>query len=295
VLVVPKNSLLANRRAQVLAPSIALDRHVGILDLMTLYAAGDLRASRRRFMYTVLARAHGKSKADVRPSNRGGGRAVEKRHEESVQPGRGGHPRWPAAVALLIVGALYSVISGPLTFGPRAFLLALVSVLLVPLATAHQQGRHRLARLLGLGLVGLVTVAVVVSVFLLISSPLSGQTPAQKLLQDAVLLWLINVVTFAVWYWEIDGGGPAQRRREGHVSEDFLFPQMNFDYKSARTWSPGFLDYLFLAFNTSTAFSPTDTAVLSRRAKVLMMVQALLSLVILAVLVSRAINTLATA
>jgi uncharacterized membrane protein len=70
---------------------------------------------------------------------------------------------------------------------------------------------------------------------------------------------------------------------------------MNLGDKPARGWSPGFLDYLFLAFNTSTAFSPTDTAVLSRRAKVLMMVQALLSLVILAVLVSRAINTLATA
>ncbi len=213
----------------------------------------------------------------------------------AVQAGRGGHPRWPAAVALLIVGALYAVISDALTFGPRAFLLALVSVLLVPLVTAHQQGRYRLARLLGLALITLVTVAVVVSVFLLISSSLGGQTPPQTLLQDAALLWVINVVTFAVWYWEIDGGGPAQRLREGHVSEDFFFPQMNLGDKSARAWSPGFLDYLFLAFNTSSAFSPTDTAFLSRRAKVLMMVQALLSLVILAVLVGRAINTLAAA
>ena len=215
------------------------------------------------------------------------------RHEKSPRPGQDVHPRWPAAVALLIVGALYAVISGTLTFGPRAFLLALVSVLLVPLLSAHQQGRHRLARLLGLSLVSFVTV--VVSVFLLISSSLGGQTPAPALLGDAALLWVINVVTFAVWYWEIDGGGPAPLRREGHVSQDFLFPQMNFDDKTSRAWSPGFLDYLFLAFNTSTAFSPTDTAVLSQRAKVLMMVQALLSLLILAVLVSRAVNTLATA
>ena len=100
-------------------------------------------------------------------------------------------------------------------------------------------------------------------------------------------------MTFTVWYWEIDGGGPAQRRQEEHHSEDFLFPQMNLDDKTSRTWSPSILDYLFLAFNTSTAFSPTDTAFLSRRAKLLMMVQALLSLVILAVLVSRAINALA--
>jgi uncharacterized membrane protein len=218
-----------------------------------------------------------------------------RRHPEGTRPGRTGIPRWPAAVALLIVGALYAVISGALTFGPRAFLLGLVVVLLVPLMSAHQQGRHRLARWLGLGLVSLVTVAVVVSVFLLVSPPLSGQTPAPTLLQDAALLWVINVVTFAVWYWEIDGGGPAQRRREEHHSEDFLFPQMNFDGKTTRDWSPGLLDYLFLAFNTSTAFSPTDTSVLSQRAKVLMMVQAMLSLLILAVLVGRAINTLAAA
>jgi hypothetical protein len=217
------------------------------------------------------------------------------RHPEGTRAGRGRRSRWPAAVALLIVGALYAVISGALTFGPRAFLLALVSVLLVPLMSAHQQGRHRLARWLGLGLVSLVTVAVVASVFLLISSPLGGETPAPALLRDAALLWVINVVTFAVWYWEIDGGGPARRYREGHHSEDFLFPQMNLEDKAARDWSPGFLDYLFLAFNTSTAFSPTDTAVLSWRAKVLMMVQALLSLLILAVLVSRAINALAGA
>jgi uncharacterized membrane protein len=215
--------------------------------------------------------------------------------QERQRHERAGRPRWPAAVALLIVGALYAVISGSLTFGPRAFLLALVSVLLVPLMSAHQQGRHRLARWLGLGLVGIVTAAVVVSVFLLISSPLSGETSAPALLQDAALLWVINVVTFAVWYWEIGRGGPAQRLREAHTSEDFLFPQMNLGDKAARSWSPGFLDYLFLAFNTSTAFSPTDTAVLSRRAKVLMMVQALLSLLILAVLVSRAINALAGA
>jgi hypothetical protein len=82
-------------------------------------------------------------------------------------------------------------------------------------------------------------------------------------------------------------------RLGGNRSEDFLFPQTNLGDKAARAWSPGFVDYLFLAFNTSTAFSPTDTAFLSRRTKVLMMVQALLSLVILAVLVGRAINALA--
>jgi hypothetical protein len=216
------------------------------------------------------------------------------RHREGNRPGRSSLPRWPAAVALLAIGALYSVLSDSLTLGPRAFLLGLVAVLLVPLLSAHLRGSHRLARGFGFGVIGLVTVAVVASVFLLVSSSLNGGTSAPTLLQDAALLWVINVVTFAVWYWEIDSGGPA-RRREEHHSEDFLFPQMNLGDKSARDWSPGFLDYLFLAFNTSTAFSPTDTAFLSWRAKVLMMVQALASLLILAVLVSRAINALAAA
>ena len=216
------------------------------------------------------------------------------RHREGARPERSGLPRWPAAVALLVVGALYAVLSDGLTLGPRAFLLGIVAVLLVPLLTAHLRGSHRLARGFGFGVIGLVTLAVVASVFLLVSSSLGGATSAPALLRDAALLWVINVATFAVWYWEIDGGGPAKRHREGHVSGDFLFPQMNLD-KTARAWSPGFLDYLFLAFNTSTAFSPTDTAFLSRRAKVLLMVQALLSLLILAVLVSRAVNALAAA
>jgi hypothetical protein len=217
------------------------------------------------------------------------------RYRNGARPSQSGLPRWPAAVALLTVGALYAVLSDGLTLGPRAFLLGLVAVLLVPLLSAHLRGSHRLARGFGFGVIGLVTVAVVGSTFLLVSSSLGSGTSAPALLRDAALLWIINVVTFAVWYWEIDGGGPAQRRREGHVSQDFLFPQMNLGDKFARDWSPGFLDYLFLAFNTSTAFSPTDTAFLGRWAKVLMMVQALLSLLILAVLVSRAINTLAAA
>jgi hypothetical protein len=218
----------------------------------------------------------------------------EGRHNGEVdQLGRTGVPRWPAAVALLAVGALYAVLSEDLSIGPRLFLLAFVAVLLVPLTTAHLRGSHLLARRISLGVIGFVTVAVVVSTVLLVLSALSAGTSAPALLRDAALLWIINVATFAAWYWETDGGGPARRHREGHRSEDFLFPQMNLGGGVARGWSPGFLDYVFLAFNTSTAFSPTDTAVLSRRAKVLTMLQALLSLVILAVLVSRAINALA--
>jgi uncharacterized membrane protein len=117
--------------------------------------------------------------------------------------------------------------------------------------------------------------------------------PARVLLQGAALIWVANVLTFAVWYWEIDGGGPARRHRAAHEPTDFLFPQVAAaDPELAKGWSPRFVDYVFLAFNTSTAFSPTDTLVLSRRAKALMMIQSLISLLVIAVLAARAINTL---
>jgi uncharacterized membrane protein len=138
-----------------------------------------------------------------------------------------------------------------------------------------------------------VTASVVLRVFFLVTT-LSGRgESALSVLIDAALIWVSTVVTFAVWYWEIDGGGPAERAMDTYVSEDFLFPQIaQQDGKRAIGWAPNFLDYLFLAFNTSTAFSPTDTPVLSRRAKILTVVQSLLSLVVLFVLVGWAVNTL---
>jgi hypothetical protein len=185
------------------------------------------------------------------------------------------------------------VISDGLTLGPRAYLLGLVAVLLVPSLTAHLRGSHRLARVFSFGVIGLVTLAVVASVFLLVSSSLGRGTSAPALLRDAALLWVINVATFAVWYWEIDGGGPARRHREGHVSEDFLFPQMNFKDKPARAWSPGFLDYLFLALNTSTARISSESSACTIIRTFARRLRKAVSVGLKAVLVSRAINALA--
>jgi uncharacterized membrane protein len=103
---------------------------------------------------------------------------------------------------------------------------------------------------------------------------------------------------FASWYWRLDAGGPRERERRGvHTDGAFLFPQMTLDQQAKREmgedrWSPGFVDYLFLAFNISTAFSPTDSPVLSRWAKSLMMVQALISLTTVALLAARAVSIL---
>jgi len=165
--------------------------------------------------------------------------------------------------------------------------------LLVPLWLTRVRGLHHITRILALILFGVMTVAVIASAILLVALlPQGGVTPLH-LLRYAGLIWVANIVTFALWYWEIDGGGPAKRHPGRHASTDFAFPQQQQDDDGlVEGWSPTFLDYLFLAFNTSTAFSPTDTLVLSRQAKVLMMLQSAISLLVLAILAARAINTL---
>lgn len=201
--------------------------------------------------------------------------------------------RWPAAVAILSVGASYIALSGYVTFGPRVWLPGFMAVLLVPLLIAHARGNYRLARGIGFLLLFVTTGSVIIRVFFLVITLSERGASALSVLVDSVLIWVSTVVTFAVWYWEIDGGGPAERRLDAHASEDFLFPQIaQQDGKRAVDWAPGFLDYLFLAFNTSAAFSPTDTPVLSRRAKILTMVQSVLSLILIIVLVGWAINVL---
>lgn len=204
-----------------------------------------------------------------------------------------GVPRWPATVALLAVGGLLALVSDRLTVGPSWLPLVVVIVLAVPLTFASRRGHHVWRRRMAFVGLGTITLAVATSAALLVNQLVNGVVDAPLLLFGAALIWVANCGTFAVWYWEIDGGGPSKRRRDGHVSTDFLFPQLQVgDGTSSGGWWPGFVDYLFVAWNASTAFSPTDTLILSQRAKVLMMIQTLLSLVTIAVLAARAINTI---
>ena len=207
-------------------------------------------------------------------------------------------PRWPAVIAVLSVGGLYLALPSDLTVGPFWLFPAVIGVLIVPTVVSHRTGRHHIDRILGFIITSLVTIVMVVSVFLLISAlPLHKQSPP-ALLRSAALLWLTNILVFALWYWRLDAGGPHGRdARPGHFEGAFLFPQMTMPTQvkvaaGQRLWSPNFLDYLFLAFNTSTAFSPTDTAPLARWGKILMMVQSVISLTVLALLAARAVNIL---
>src|ERR687889_902714 len=172
---------------------------------------------------------------------------------EGIARTRRGVRRWPAAAALLTVGVSYIALSGYVTFGPRVWLPGFMSVLLVPLLVAHAKGHYRLARRIGFVLLVVTTASVVLRVFFLISTISARGASASSVLVDAILIWVSTVVTFAVWYWEIDGGGPSERTAGTHTSEDFLFPQMDRnDGERAIGWSPGFLDYLFVAFTTSS-------------------------------------------
>ena len=202
-------------------------------------------------------------------------------------------PRWPAVLAILATGGLYFVIPAALRFGQEWLLLAIVSVLLVPTILTYRTGRVRMNRIFAHMVLGTLTVSMIWSLSLLIRRLPSHADSPQELLRAAASLWVANVLVFASWYWRLDAGGPHQRDlREKHTDGAFLFPQMVISGKQARNWRPGFVDYLFLAFNTSTAFSPTDVPVLSRWAKIMMMVQASISLVTVALLAARAVNIL---
>lgn len=207
-------------------------------------------------------------------------------------------PRWPALIAALAVGGLYTALPQYLMIGPRWLYLGLMIVFLIPTVASHYHGRHDLNQIWGLLLCGVVTLELIAALALLISALPTHKESPTALLLSAASLWLTNILIFALWYWRLDAGGPHQRdKTQGHQDGAFLFPQMTMssDIKSSAGetfWSPNFFDYLFLAFNTSTAFSPTDAPVLARWAKLLMMLQSLISLTVIALLAGRAVNIL---
>lgn len=204
-------------------------------------------------------------------------------------------PRWPAAVALIAAGFMYWGLPEELSVGPRWLLLSIILVLLAPLIITHRGGYHRINHILALVTDGILTLFLIGSLIFLVQGLPSHRESPSSLLRSAAGLWLTNILVFALWYWRLDAGGPLARQRAvGPLKSAFLFPQMTRPETESdgAPWNPHFVDYLFLAFNTSTAFSPSDTSVLSRGAKLAMMAQSLISLLILALLAARAVNIL---
>jgi len=115
---------------------------------------------------------------------------------------------------------------------------------------------------------------------------------AEELVADVVLMAITNILIFSIWYWIIDPPGIDETQR---VDEpwDFLFPQRGADLPHYESWAPRYTDYLYLAFTTSFAFSPTDTLPLTRRAKMLMLMQSAISIITLTAIASSAVSLLA--
>jgi uncharacterized membrane protein len=207
-----------------------------------------------------------------------------------------GDPLWPAQAAVAAAIALNLGLSKEVLLGPPWLLPGVELVLLVWLvviaprrATRHARGQRRLA----LALIALVSLANVVTLGLLVHYMVNGgKVGGHALILSGALAWLTNVLLFAVWYWELDRGGPAARFLEPDRLPDFQFPQMENPHLAPERWRPGFVDYLYTSFTNATAFSPTDTMPLTPIAKVLMGTQALAALVTVALVVARAVNIL---
>jgi hypothetical protein len=207
-------------------------------------------------------------------------------------------PRGQAVLAFLAICAIYLALPRNLVVGPIWLLPTLIVVLLVPTVVSHRVGRHSLNRTLGFIINGITTLALIGSVVLLVRGlPAHRESPLQ-LLRSAGLLWLTNVIAFALWYWRLDGGGPTLRAKEKKFgSTSFLFPQMQIPHDERAQfecvrWRPRFIDYLFVAFTQSSTFGPTDAPVLARWAKALAVVQILISLTIVVLLISQAVGVL---
>ena len=209
---------------------------------------------------------------------------------------RNAEPRWPSFVVVLTVGGLYFALHADLIVGPRWLLPSIIAILLLPTVISHHTGWHDLDRFLGFAVTALITIGLIASVVLLVKSLPAHRQSSVALMRSAASLWFTNIFVFALWYWRLDAGGPHGRdSRQTHEDGAFMFPQTTMSPEERRAigqtqWSPRFVDYLFLAFNTSTAFSPTDTPPLTSWAKLLMMAQSITSLTILALLAARAVN-----
>jgi hypothetical protein len=207
-------------------------------------------------------------------------------------------PRGQAVLAFLAICAIYLALPRDLVVGPIWLLPTLIVILLVPTVVSHRVGRQSLNRTLGFVINGITTLALIGSVILLVRALPGHRESPMRLLRSGGLLWLTNVIVFALWYWRLDGGGPTLRQKEKKFgSKSFLFPQMQIphdergEFACAR-WRPRFVDYLFVAFTQSSTFGPTDSPLLARWAKILAMVQILISLTIVVLLISQAVGVL---
>jgi uncharacterized membrane protein len=208
-----------------------------------------------------------------------------------------GEVRWASSGAVLAVMAIQLVLPEWLAVQPRPLMPVVEFALLVCLIALnpHRIERgSRTYRTLGLALILMIGGANAYSAVRLVDGLVTGgdHASAGTLLLTGGAIWLTNVVIFALGYWELDRGGPAARAHGERDVPDFLYVQMQSPELAPPSWEPAFLDYFYLSFTNSTAFSPTDVMPMTGRAKALMLVQSAVSLITVVLVVARAVNIL---
>ena len=203
--------------------------------------------------------------------------------------------RLPASIAVLALAALYLLLPEALSLGSGVIFPIVAVLCIVPLTIADAMGRsHPALRWLALTLLGFTVAVNAASLILLIRELLSNNSTmsGRQLLAGALIVWLSNLIAFALWFWELDRGGPRRRELDGGDTPDFLFPQMTDGKELMPGWQPAFSDYLYTSSTNATAFSPTDTMPISGWAKLLMSAQSLSSFVLVVLVTARAVNIL---
>jgi len=206
--------------------------------------------------------------------------------------------RWPVALAVLAVTLLLALLPDRVRVLPVSALYILGIVLVLPMVAVVLSRANRrwlrIERLITLVFSVAAACGMIADLTLLIAEMLrrSGEISGIQLLTSSVAMWILNVITFSLLYWQMDRGGPEARANDASPRPDWLFPQEGAPQDVPPDWRPTFVDYLFLGFSTATAFSTTDLMPLTSRAKMLMMLESSISLVTIVAVMSRAINIL---
>jgi hypothetical protein len=216
-----------------------------------------------------------------------------------------GEPRWPMALAVLTAGALHGVLPTELRSLPpellgdaRWWYLVVVTVLLLVLIIGDPgriDRQSRWLRAMTIGLIALISADNALEAGRLVASILSTKPfteDANKLLIAGGAIWVSNVIAFGLWYWQVDRGGAAARARGTTANPAFIFPEMINPRFVEADWYPKFVDYLHLSFTAATAFSPTDVSAVKPWAKLMMMLEESISLLVAILVVARAVNIL---
>jgi hypothetical protein len=206
---------------------------------------------------------------------------------------------WPVALAILVTAVLHVALPTQYRVNPSwvvpVVLVTLLAVLIIGDPGRIDRQKPWLRAVIGI-VIAFITVANLFSAARLIADILTNNKIFANnpiaLLATGGVVWITNVIAFSLWYWDLDRGGAAARAHHPRAGPAFVFPEMQHTQYAPAAWMPRFVDYLSLAFWTATAISPTDISAIKPWAKLLMMLEAGCSIVLVALVIARAINIL---